>query len=177
MTDFEGAYGASQWSSPPFHSRHVWATPLKTLPRIMPALESNPQFAVPPSSSFCRLHYWAIPGFQHRHCCTQCLMHHQQDEAFSFTSFLLYPEVPTDRTTNLWTHVKLSSYRLFIQQRTVHLQKLTIDYEVLLLCSRPLAALMQLCCSYLSESCSINDIPRPGTVGAFLGLPHGRMLL
>lgn len=147
---------------PNLHSRHTSATPLMLLPRILPAFESNPQFA---STTFFLLLQlilltcaWspASPPF------TQCLVHLQQDQECSFSSFLLYLDEPTDRTMNLWTQMKLFSYHLFIHQRMVHLQKLTIDCEVFLLHFWALATL-----SYINAG-----FQNPDPSATSLGLEH-----
>ena len=117
---------------PNLHSRHTSATPSMFLPRILPAFESDPQFESTTFFLLLQLMLLTCAWSPALPACTQCLMHLQQDQEFSLSSFLLYLEVPTDRTMNLWTHMKLFSYHLFIHQRMVHLQKLTIDCEVLL---------------------------------------------
>ena len=143
---------------PNLHSRHTSATPSMFLPRILPAFESDPQFASTAFFLLLQLMLLTCAWSPASPACTQCLMHLQQDQEFSFSSFLLYLEVPNDRTMNLWTHMKLFSYHLFIHQRMVHLQKLTIDCEVLLVHSWALATLSYIGAAFQNPDPSVTSL-------------------
>lgn len=110
MTDLEGSLAASQ--SPPFLDRQSWATPLTCLPRIMPSMEHKLEFGSTTSSLLVQLYYLAILGFQ-----SHLLLLSTKPDGTSVRAgillarFLLYPEVPSDRTQDLWTRGELFGYR------------------------------------------------------------------
>lgn len=100
MTDLEGSLAASQ--SPPFLDRQSWATPLTCLPRIMPSMEHKLEFGSTTSSLLVQLYYLAIIGFQSHLLLLSTMPDGSSVRAgILLARFLLYPEVPSDRTQDL----------------------------------------------------------------------------
>lgn len=113
ITDLEGSHATSQY--PPFLDRQSWTTPLTCLPRIMPLMEHNLEFGSTTSSLLVQLYYLAILGFQsHLLLLTTMPDGSSVRAGILIARFLLYSEVPSDRTENLWTRGEQFGY-----QRTV----------------------------------------------------------